>query len=297
MLCVDFLTNIATKSISDITMNSDDQWRKYPTVGFDYWTNFGNRLVELMEINAGAKVLDVGTGSGACLIAAAKKIGSTGKIIGIDSWEKILAETTENIWKFDLANASVQKMDAEDMTFEDNSFDCVLCGFIGFDDVFDFEQHKYKEQNKKMNEIIRVLKKGGKAGFSTWELQEDIQVLGELARKYLTEEASENPKKMESIPTGYSKETTEGFEKLMADAGFQNIKIVTEKFDMVYRNEEEWWKTMSEVGWDVLSRTIGSESKALQDFKEKMLLDGLQDYKRDNGICFTKSVIFAFGTK
>ncbi|MFX0090631.1 MAG: class I SAM-dependent methyltransferase [Candidatus Hodarchaeota archaeon] len=267
-----------------------------PTVRLDYWSTFGQRLVDLMELNTGAKVLDVGTGSAACLIPAAKKIGSLGQIIGIDKYEKVIPIANENIQKAGLINASAQLMDAEEMKFKNHSFDYILSGFIGFSNVYDFKNHNYRKENKKMTEIFRVLKEGGKVGFSTWELQEDIETIRELVRKYL-EHHSGNLEKTENIPPGYSKETTEGFKKLMLDAGFQNIQIATEKFSIVYRDEVEWWETMSQVASWVLKQTIGLEPEILQDFKEKMLKKELQSYKRESGYYFTKSVIFALGMK
>jgi O-methyltransferase/aklanonic acid methyltransferase len=52
--------------------------------GPDYWDYFGVRLVEHANIPEGAKVLDVGCGTGASLFPAAVKAGATGYAVGID---------------------------------------------------------------------------------------------------------------------------------------------------------------------------------------------------------------------
>lgn len=50
----------------------------------DYWEYFGLRLVEHADIYPGAKVLDLGCGTGPSLFPAAERAGRHGQAIGID---------------------------------------------------------------------------------------------------------------------------------------------------------------------------------------------------------------------
>jgi O-methyltransferase/aklanonic acid methyltransferase len=52
--------------------------------GPDYWDYFGVRLVEHAAIHAGAKLLDVGCGTGSSLFPAAERTGPLGYATGID---------------------------------------------------------------------------------------------------------------------------------------------------------------------------------------------------------------------
>jgi ubiquinone/menaquinone biosynthesis C-methylase UbiE len=52
--------------------------------GPDYWDYFGTRLAEQAAIYPGARLLDVGCGTGSSLLPAAKKTGARGYITGID---------------------------------------------------------------------------------------------------------------------------------------------------------------------------------------------------------------------
>jgi len=270
---------------------------KKDVIGLDFWSAFGKKLADYMDLKTGMRVLDVGTGGGACLIPAAKAIGSIGHAIGIDLWENRITVVLENIKKNNLFNATAEIMDARKLTFKDKTFDSVLCGFIGFGDVFDFQNHKYRKENDKMKHILRVLKAGGKAGFSTWEAQGELDHLRKLLQEYLRENTSMTKEEINKVPISYSKETKEGFEKILQDAGFNNIDVFTENFVIKYKTLEEWFGVMKRSGW-ILREFLGKDEKRFHDFKEKMLPHGLDSYKqKDGSYNFTKTVIFAFGTK
>ena len=270
---------------------------KKDIIGLDFWSAFGKKLVQYLEMKSGSRVLDVGTGGGACLIPAAKIIGSSGHAIGIDRWENRITETLENLKSNLLSNATAELMDARELSFDDNSFDYVTCGFIGFSDVFDFQNHKYRKENDKMNHILRVLKSDGKAGFSTWESQGELDYLRELLQDYLGKYTSKTKEEISKVPTSYSKETIRGFEKILQDVSFKNINVFSEDFIIKYTSLDEWFNVMKRSGW-ILREYLGSDEKRYADFKEKMLPHNLETFKqKDGSYHFVKAVIFAFGTK
>lgn len=271
--------------------------KKKDIIGLDFWSAFGKKLVQYLEMKSGLRVLDVGTGGGACLIPAAKIIGSSGHAIGIDRWENCITETLENLKRNLLYNATAEIMDARELTFDDNSFDYVTCGFIGFSDVFDFQNHKYRKENDKMNHILRVLKTDGKAGFSTWQSQGELDYLRKLLQDYLRKYNTKSQEEIDNIPISYSKETKEGFEKILQDAGFNNVLVFSEDYIIEYENIDEWFRVMKQSGW-ILREMLGKAETDINDFKEKVLPHNLESYKQKNGSYhFKKSVIFAFGTK
>jgi len=264
--------------------------------GLDYWIEIGKRLTEHMNYRKGTKVLDIGTGGGACLLPAAKMIGAEGKAIGIDLWKNSKKETMENAKKNGLENISVQIMDARKITFEESTFDYVVSGFIGLNQIYDFQKNEYRTENTIMNNIHRILKSNGKIGISTWLKQGELDHLRELIQNYLKNHSKASQYEIESVPTSYSKEHLQGVEKLLKDAGFQNIRILVEDFVLKYQSVDEWFKMMRRVGW-ILEKTFNKDEKLIQDFKEKMLPKGIEIYWKDDGYYFTKSVIFAFGLK
>ncbi len=75
----------------------DEAAESYDRIGPTIFSKFGIRLVELMNIAPGARVLDIATGKGAVLLPAACRVGSEGHVIGIDISSNILREAEHAI--------------------------------------------------------------------------------------------------------------------------------------------------------------------------------------------------------
>src|SRR5688572_8929215 len=56
----------------------------YNSVGPRHFTHFARRLVDYVNVQPGDHVLDVATGTGEVLLAAAERCGDTGRLLGID---------------------------------------------------------------------------------------------------------------------------------------------------------------------------------------------------------------------
>jgi len=123
-----------------IHMSNDQEARKAQTITLfnalssDYdsgaacFAHFGRRLVDVADINAGARVLDIATGRGAVLFPAAERVGAGGEAIGVDLADAMAHATSEEAARRGL-KARVSVMDAEELTFPDEVFDFVICGF------------------------------------------------------------------------------------------------------------------------------------------------------------------------
>ena len=264
--------------------------------GSDYWSFFGRRLTDIVDLTEGAKVLDMGTGSGACLIPAARKIGPKGHIVGIDLWTNVIKVANENIKVNAITNAHTEIMDARKLTYNDNSFDYVLSGFIGFGGIYDFQNNRYRTDNDIMRHVLRVLKPQGTAGFSSWSRQEDLDCLRELTQEYLSKYRSSPQMKLKHVSTSYGKETIQGLKRLMADIGFNDIEVASEDYIMRYDSVDDWI-SMMKTNSSILSRFLGPGEEKFTKFKEAMLPHGIESYRRRDGYYFRKEVIFATGKK
>lgn len=113
------------------------------------------RLVRFAEIRAGARVLDVGCGTGVVALTAAR-IGA--KVSGIDLTPELIARARESST---IAGVEIDwhEGDAEALPFADGSFDVVVSQF----------GHMFAPRPEVvLAEMLRVLVPGGTIAFSTW---------------------------------------------------------------------------------------------------------------------------------
>jgi ubiquinone/menaquinone biosynthesis C-methylase UbiE len=253
-------------------------------VGPEYWSTFGNRLVELSNLNSGARVLDIGMGRGASLFPAINKVGKDGYVIGIDNSEVMVSETYKDILSRNMFNVEVKNMNGENLNFEDNYFDNVICGFsIGY----------LLFSESKLNGILRVLKNGGQVGLSIWGQQEDQKWLTEIVNKYLPV-GLKNKNKNTNNPKF---DNVDAVIKILHDSKFHNIKVHEENSDVVYKDKEEWWQEMCTNAVRGIFEQI--EELGCDIFKEFKVevFNGLEKYNSGDGLHFNMPVIYAFGEK
>jgi len=65
-------------------------------VSVNYWSDFAKGLVKLATLKSNGKILDVGTGNGAYLIAVADKLGENCHLVGIDKNEAKIFQARNN---------------------------------------------------------------------------------------------------------------------------------------------------------------------------------------------------------
>ena len=109
-------------------------------------------VVKRWGVSSG-RVLDVGTGTGMLAIEFAKGI-PTVEVVGLDLSDVALELARDNAQRSRVSSrVSFEKGDAEDMPFEDDTFDLVISGNT---------LHLLKNPVRMFNEIQRVLKPGGR---------------------------------------------------------------------------------------------------------------------------------------
>lgn len=196
----------------------------YGRFGTHYFDIFADRLLSYCKVFPGASVLDVATGRGAILKRVIAPIGTEGKAVGIDLSSQMIEETKREIRE---KNISLYCMDAEQLGFEDHSFDIIYCGFA----LFFFPNLK-----KAMQEFRRVLKPEGKIAVSIWGKEAITErVLFEKLHSYGLDRAI-------FCHTLSSDEMTASFEA----AGFTSIQIIQDTLDHLYVNFDHWWECLKQ---------------------------------------------------
>ncbi|MFQ5984919.1 MAG: arsenite methyltransferase [Alphaproteobacteria bacterium] len=112
----------------------------------------GNPLA-FSDLETGDVVLDLGSGAGIDLLVAAPKVGPTGRVIGVDMTDEMIAKAKANIAASGFDNVEVRKGLIEDLPVRSSSVDWVVSNC-----VINLSPHKPKV----FAEIARVLKPGGR---------------------------------------------------------------------------------------------------------------------------------------
>ncbi len=184
-------------------------------------------------------------------------------------------------------------MNARDLGFRTGSFDIAICGFMGWDDCFDFVRREFTRPDTKAREVLRVLREAGRFVCCSWEVQEDVTWMeNAILRHYPA--ILEDPEYLERRPIGMSYEKAEGYEIIFRAAGFRKIDIARERATCVSTDEEEWWRQMLNLGWDSLIEKI--DPIQLQSLKEAIFRD-LEAFRHAGGLHFDKVVFFVSGVK
>ncbi len=253
---------------------------QYDRVGPDIFQNWGARLVELLGLSGGERVLDVATGKGAVLIPAAQLVGKYGRVVGVDLSQRMLEEAEDAARQVGLDNFELYKMDAEHLEFRDEIFDAVTCAFSLF---------FFPALDVALREMRRVLKTGGRFGatiFGTMPPPFDPgwRIFAEQMRAYNA--AVRVPGKVAYAP--------EDLQAVLTGASFARVETRLEKCDVVFPDEETWWAFQFTLGNRAALMRMTEETRA--KFKAEYL-EKMRPLLREDGLHLGVSVIYAVASR
>jgi arsenite methyltransferase len=81
---------------------------------------------DLDPLRAGEQVLDLGCGAGSDVFHAALQVGESGRVVGLDMTDAMLAKARATAQAAGVAAAEFVNGHIEELPFEDGSFDCVI---------------------------------------------------------------------------------------------------------------------------------------------------------------------------
>jgi arsenite methyltransferase len=168
----------------------------------------------LIDLHDGQTVLDLGSGGGIDVLLSARRVGPSGRAIGLDMTDEMLALARKNAAEAGVANVEFVKGEMEDMPLPDNTVDVIISNCV---------VNLSPDKDAVLRESFRVLKPGGRFAIS------DVVAQGTAIRPEMQAD-------MASWTGCIAGALEEGaYRAKLGAAGFADIEVVVTK---VYSNAD-----------------------------------------------------------
>jgi SAM-dependent methyltransferase len=182
----------------------------------------GESLCEAVDPSAGWRVLDVAAGNGNSSLAAARRgcdVIATDYVEGLLERARRRADA-EGLW------LATQVADAEDLPFDDATFDCVLSTFgVMFT----------PNPGRAAAELLRVCRPGGRIGLANWTPDGFVGHMLKTVGRHVPPPAG--------VPSPLAWGTEDRLHELLGAAA--DLAITRRQFTFRYRSASDWFETFT----------------------------------------------------
>ena len=258
-------------------------WDKASVYYESYWQKqlypAQQKLLQLANIKSGDKIIDIACGTGLVSFPAAERAGNKGFVLANDISDKMVETGTTIVKKRKLSNIRFQRMDAEELDVEDDSYNIALCalGLMYFPDPL-----------KAIKEMHRLLKPGGHAVVAVWGQRKNCgwaEVFEIVDRRVASE----------VCPMFFNLGNEGTLQQYMSAGGFKNISALRINTVLDYSSGEE------ACGAAFLGGPVAlAYSKFSDDVKKevnKEYIESIKSFKKTDGYHVPGEFVVAIGFK
>ncbi len=199
--------------------------------------------ITLASLQPGQTVLDLGSGGGLDCFLAARKVGATGRVIGVDMTPEMIAKARGNAERLKLSNVEFREGYLEELPVEKNSVDVVISNCV---------INLSPDKPRVFQEVFRVLRHGGRLAVS------DIVTDGPLP-----EDVKQSMSAWAGCVAGAL--DVKEYQAAMQQAGFTNIVITPTYFD-----DETVEEALQELDGKIDLKVISKETASKTVFSARI---------------------------
>jgi ubiquinone/menaquinone biosynthesis C-methylase UbiE len=193
-----------------------------------FWERIGTRTVERLALATGAKVLDVGCGTGASALPAAQAIEPSGFVTGVDLSARLLDRARAKAKTRGLSNIEFRVADMTSLGYPDGHFDAVISVFSIF---------FVPDMGGLVRELWRMVRPGGKLAVTTW----GPRIFEPAYSRWQKMVKQERPDLYSAFNPWDRITDPESVRCLLRDGGAANIEVAAEDGSQTLRSPEDWW--------------------------------------------------------
>ena len=193
-----------------------------------FWEQIGQRTVARLGLPAGAKVLDVGCGTGASALPAAQAVGRDGFVRGVDLSARLLDRARAKATARGLANVEFRLADMTALGYPDHCFDAVVSVFSIF---------FVPDMEGLVRELWRMVRPGGKLAVTTW----GPRIFEPAYSRWLAAIRRERPDLHNAFNPWDRITDVESVRRLLRDGGVISADVAAEDAVQLLRSAEDWW--------------------------------------------------------
>jgi SAM-dependent methyltransferase len=247
-------------------------WRRWLPV-IDGWLREGTALMlDLAEVQAGSRVLDVAAGAGGQSFAAAQRVGPKGEVFATDIAENLVRYLEQDAAAAGLTQVHAAVMDGEDLRVPTGRFDAVICrlGLIYLPD-----------RKTALSGMRAALRPGGRLGaivYSTPEANRFFSMPVSIIRR-----AAQLPPPLPGQPGPFSIGTPDVLRHELEAAGFVGVDIRALPAPLRLASAAECVRFERE-SFGALHQMLAGLSADAQAAVWREITDALTEFEGPNGV-------------
>lgn len=257
--------NVMEDNAAKIISNQKETWDKFSSA----WAKWGeialrhkdyitDEMIKMLELGESDTVLDIASGTGEPSLSIARK--TKGMVTATDLSQGMLTIAKDKAEKAGIKNFTTVIAGVDELPFGDSEFDRVVCrfGFMFFPDM-----------SRSLNEMLRVLKPGGRIVAAVWNVPKKnfwVTAMTEAMKKHIELPPPPPP----DMPGMFRCSEKDFMKNMFEKAGLKNVVETEINGHDEFEEYETYWSINTEMSIPVVMALKDTDDATRTKIKEEL---------------------------